>query len=130
MQRLFSMFPTGLPGVGLLCLRLTAALSLCLAMQSVRVRFPAVAWLLEVFCFLLIIGLATPVLASCCVMAGMYTLVSTSGAAWQCAGISMLAAVALALLGPGAYSVDARMFGRRSVVLNDPDAPAERRDRT
>ncbi|WP_445143410.1 hypothetical protein [Dyella sp. Tek66A03] len=130
MQRLFSMFPVGLPGVGLLCLRLTAALSLCLATQSTRIRFPALAWLLEILCFLLIIGLATPVLASCCVVAGAYALISTDGAAWRCAGIAIPVAIALALLGPGGYSVDARMFGRRSVVLNDPNAPPERRDRT
>ncbi|MBD8880794.1 hypothetical protein IHE49_09870 [Rhodanobacter sp. 7MK24] len=129
MQRLFPMFPIGLPGIGLLCLRLTAALSLCLATQSTRARFPAVAWLLEILCFSLIIGMATPLLALCCVMVGVFTLITTAGAAWQCTGISILVALALAFLGPGGYSADARMFGRRSVVLNNPDAPPERKDR-
>jgi len=123
------MFPVGLPGVGLLCLRLTTALSLCLATQSTLIRFPAAAWLLEIVCFLLIIGVATPALASCCVMTGVYVLISTGGAAWQCAGILIPVAIALALLGPGGYSVDARMFGRRSIVISKPDARIERRDR-
>lgn len=130
MQRLFSMFPVGLPGIGLVWLRLAAAFSLCLATQSTRARLPVVAWLLEALCFLLIIGLATPVLAACCAIAGAYALIRSGGAAWPCAGIVIAAAIALALLGPGAYSVDARLFGRRSVVLNDPDASGRRKDRS
>lgn len=129
MQRLFSMFPLGLPGIGLVCLRLAAAFSLCLATQSTRARFPAVAWSLEVLCFLLIIGLATPVLAAGCVMVGAYALITGGGTAWPCAGVVIPAAIALALLGPGGYSVDARLFGRKSVVLNDPDASGRRKDR-
>ncbi|WP_114240425.1 hypothetical protein [Dyella sp. C9] len=125
MQRLFSMFPVGLPGIGLLCLRLTAALALCLATQSMQARFPALAWMLEILCFLLLIGFATPLLASFCALIGVYALIRSGGAAWACAGISVPVAVALALLGPGGYSVDARMFGRRSVVINDPDDPPE-----
>jgi hypothetical protein len=34
-----------------------------------------------------------------------------------CAAIAILNALALALIGPGAYSIDARRFGRRIVVL-------------
>lgn len=129
MQRLFSMFPVGLPGIGLFCLRITAALSLSLTMRSTRTGFQGLEWLLEILCFLLIVGLATPLLASCCVLIGVYALASSGGAAWQCAGISVPVAVALVLLGPGGYSIDAKLFGRRSVVLNDPDARSSgRRD--
>ena len=130
MQRLFSMFPVGLPGVGLLCLRLAVALSLCLAMQSAYAGFPAFAWLLGTLCFSLIIGLATPVLAACCALAGTYVLIRCGDSGWPCAGVSIAAAIALALLGPGAYSVDARLFGRKSVVLNDLDASGGRKDRS
>ena len=31
--------------------------------------------------------------------------------------------VALALLGPGAFSLDARMFGRREIFLPNPRSP-------
>lgn len=130
MQRIFSMFPIGLPGIGLVCLRLTAALSLCLATQSIRARFPAIAWVLEVLCFLMIAGFATPVLALLCAAIGIYTLIFTGGAAWNCAGISVPVAMALALLGPGGYSLDACLFGRRSVVINKPGEPPERKHRT
>jgi hypothetical protein len=32
-------------------------------------------------------------------------------------------AVAVALLGPGAFAVDARLFGRREVVIPRPSRP-------
>ena len=35
--------------------------------------------------------------------------------------LSMPVAAALALLGPGAYSIDARVFGRRVIVLPPDD---------
>ena len=127
MQRIFSMFPVGLPGAGLVCLRLTAALSLCLTTQWVRAGSPAIAWLLEILCLLMIVGFATPVLATLCALVGIYALISSGGTAWNCAGISIPVALALALLGPGGYSVDARLFGRRSVVINDPSEPPERK---
>ena len=52
---------------------------------------------------------------------------TVGGTAWNCAGISIPVALVLALLGPGGYSVDARLFGRRSVVINDPSEPPERK---
>lgn len=124
------MFPVGLPGIGLVCLRLAAALSLCLVMQPMLARFSAAAWLVEALCFLLIVGLATPALAVCCAIAGAYALIQSSDAAWPCAGMSIAAAIALALLGPGAYSIDARLFGRKSLVLNDPGASGGRKGRS
>lgn len=129
MQRLFSMFPAGLPGIGLACLRLATAFSLSLVMPLAPVRFPLAAWSLEALGFLLLIGMATPALAVCCAFAGAYALFRSSGAAWPCVSIVISAATALALLGPGAYSVDARLFGRKSVVLNDPDTSGRRKDR-
>ncbi|QNK01433.1 hypothetical protein [Dyella telluris] len=127
MQRLFSMFPVGLPGVGLLCLRLAAALSLWLAMQSTPLGFPAMEWVLEVAGFLLVIGLATPVVASISVLLGIYGVIESGGLAWECMGSTVLVALALALLGPGGYSVDGRLFGRKSVVLNGSGEPPVRK---
>jgi hypothetical protein len=47
------------------------------------------------------------------------------GARLPCAPIALLGilnALALALLGPGAFSLDARIFGRRLLVLPDDDS--------
>lgn len=90
MQRLFSLFPIDLPGI----------------------------------------GLATPALAVCCAMVGAYALIRDGDAVCPCAGISIAAVIALALLGPGAYSVNAHLFDRKSVVLNDPDVFDRRKDRS
>lgn len=127
MQRLFSMFPVGLPGIGLLCLRLAAALSLWLVMQSTPLWFPAMAWALEVAGFLLVIGLATPVVASLSALSGIYGVIDSGGLAWECMVSTVLITVALVLLGPGGYSVDGRLFGRKSVVLNGSGEPPVRK---
>jgi hypothetical protein len=37
----------------------------------------------------------------------------------RCIALAALLSASLALLGPGAYSVDARLFGRRVVVFLD-----------
>jgi len=51
------------------------------------------------------IGLATPALAVCCAMVGAYALIRGGGAVCPCAGISIAAAIALALFRPGVLSV-------------------------
>jgi hypothetical protein len=38
---------------------------------------------------------------------------------WQVAGFVIADALALAMLGPGAHSIDARLFGRREIVVHD-----------
>lgn len=65
----------------------------------------------------LLIGFLTPIVA---VMAVAVTIISTVSALplslQTLAGIFVLAA-AIALLGPGAFSIDARLFGRREILI-------------
>lgn len=117
------MFPTGSPGVALLLLRI--ALS-ALLLDGV---LPALAklgplwlsfgpWSIAIG---LCLGLATPVLtvAAIVVEAGTWWATGVSlGAAHACA---ILDAAALGLLGPGGYSLDARLFGRRRIVFPPGD---------
>lgn len=122
MQRLFSMFPAGFPGFGLLCLRLTAIVPI---LQSAPSRSPALLWGTSILAFSMGVGFATPISAALCCVTGIYLLMIDSGSALVCAGASAVISFALILLGPGAYSVDARLFGRKSVVFKTPDEPRD-----
>lgn len=68
----------------------------------------------------LLVGLMTPVMA-------IVVTVGASGLAVSGRLESVLElivlAVAVALLGPGAFSLDARMFGRREIFLPNPRPP-------
>src|SRR5450756_1494908 len=106
MQRLFSMFPKGAPGIALLLMRF--ALSLALVEESWLVPRESVADWERVAAALLAAslcaGLLTPLMCALCVVAGIAAW-TTGGPAWQpMPACVLLNAVALALLGPGAYS--------------------------
>ena len=117
MQRLFTMFPSGRAGVALLCLRLSAVVTLFLGAEFTKPISDAATLFTAVVGLALCIGLATPICALTCCLAAGYLLFNTAGAASLCLVISALNALALALLGPGAYSIDARLYGRRRVVF-------------
>jgi hypothetical protein len=117
-QRLFSMFPPGLPGIGLLILRSSVAMGLLIDesahRQGLSGVFHAAAILLVIA---LLAGYLTPIAAAIgLLLRGLIWF--RLGGAWTAVDvIDCLDMVALALLGPGAYSVDAFRFGRRVVVL-------------
>src|SRR6476660_9144569 len=113
MQRLYSMFPQGGPGVGLLLLRLATAAMFALNITH-RFNFssPALYWAVVSLIALLslCLGFLTPILA---VIAGV-TAVANLFLVDQPGNVvyilRILTAGALFFLGPGAYSVDAKLF--------------------
>jgi uncharacterized membrane protein YphA (DoxX/SURF4 family) len=58
---------------------------------------------------LLLVGLLTPIAAAVAAFAGAGLGVT--------AGFVTVVALAMILLGPGAYSVDARLFGLREIII-------------
>jgi len=121
MQRLFAMFPEVGPGVALLLLRISVAAILVMSavsrLSNVSHLLVAAAVLVGV---LLVIGLFTPVSSFIAGAFGIAILIvdgHPSGAVISVVATSILEAVALALLGPGAYSLDAKLFGRRVMVV-------------
>jgi putative oxidoreductase len=118
LQRLFSTFPAGLPGIGLLILRLGAGVpliysaseDLLAASDAARLAFNIVEICVGI---LLLIGLWTPVAGAIAAVAGLWTLFSQPAPDEMCLGVF---GASLALLGPGAWSVDARLFGRKLFV--------------
>ena len=121
MQRLFSMFPPGSPGLALLLLRASVTIALFLDIHAHYQRLSG--WMLGAAIILsvaLCAGYLTPIAA---VLAFLFQVLLGTSAGVASAGpgvLFCLDALALALIGPGAYSVDAYRFGRRVVVLPPP----------
>ena len=119
MGRLFSMFPSGRLGIGLIALRF--CLVSILLLHAYRFG-PILSWswttpVLLLIAAALCLGVATP-------QACMLSCAAEIGFALTAAGfdatvliLSIPVAIALVLLGPGAYSLDAHIFGRRVIVL-------------
>lgn len=127
MQRLFSMFPPGWPGLGLLLLRVSVAVPILLDSYGNRNELPGWARIaLVVLSATLSVGFLTPMVAVFALAVRLVSLISVNDGSEQAVCMTMLSALALAMLGPGAYSVDAVRFGRRVVVLppHDPDFPS------
>ncbi|MBV8867020.1 MAG: hypothetical protein JO210_16610 [Acidobacteriaceae bacterium] len=118
MQRLFSTFADGWPGAGLLLQRMLAG-SMLLYEGLLRIS-------VKPYDASTIPGL-TGAAAGCFLIAGLWTplagLTSSLVELWSfLAGTASLTAVAsgllggtIAMIGPGAWSVDARLFGRKHI---------------
>jgi hypothetical protein len=117
LQRLFSTFPDGWPGAGLLLLRVGAATPLIyFGIAGTAVSLVAAAGGL-----LLLLGLWTPVAGTVVAMDELWIAFSAPVAQLSDQWLHILLAVlaaAVAMLGPGAWSVDARLFGRKRFELD------------
>ena len=121
--RLFSAFPNGRPGVGLLILRL--AVGLVIIVRGMNEVSPQLTWEGSIGIAsiaggaLLIAGFLTPLAAIWVAGAlALSRLSATSEGSINVSALLLLSQCAsLALLGPGAWSVDARLFGRREILI-------------
>lgn len=113
MQRLYVMFPDRAPGLGLLWMRLCTAAALCLSAGHTPWHMAAALAVSA----LITVGWLTPV-----------SLLLAIGELLWVGPFSplVLLPLGLLLLGPGAYSMDARAFGRKVVDLaGTPRHPKE-----
>jgi putative oxidoreductase len=132
LQRLFSTFARGLPGIGLLLIRLVVGVGVIMqAVEELLGGPPFVREAMDVFAaiagVLLLAGLWTPVAGVLVAVLELFTAFfsrSHGPLTWApfirpgCILLGTLG-VSLALLGPGAWSVDARLFGWRRIDIRD-----------
>jgi uncharacterized membrane protein YphA (DoxX/SURF4 family) len=123
LQRLFSMFPNGWPGRALLLLRLVAGAILIFdgvhgLLGQGRIDVIAQQVIAIFAGLLLIVGLWTPIAGAVVTVLELWAIVVGTD---HIRGVILLAALgaALAMLGPGVRSVDARLFGRRRIDIPD-----------
>jgi putative oxidoreductase len=117
LQRLFSTFPEGWPGAGLAFLRAVTVLPL--VQHGIAGHWPASQPLVVVAtgaAALLLAGLWTPVAGVLMAVAELSFAFSHPADPWTHLLVGALG-VALAMLGPGAWSLDARLFGRKRIQI-------------
>lgn len=131
LQRLFSRFPGGWPGIGLLLLRGTVGLTAIV--QGAAYLFDGsrsgiATWVTGLFAIIsgasLLIGFFTPIASA---LTGL--VIISAAFVWipvppsnlfedrMAILFAMVMATAISLLGPGAFSLDARRFGRREIII-------------
>jgi hypothetical protein len=117
--RLYSVFPTGAPGIALLILRLSLAAAILDSCFDVikPAALPLVCLALAVQSLFLCLGFLTPIVSIVACAFELTALFVTGHADVRFIALASLNAAAIALLGPGAYSLDARLFGRRELVF-------------
>jgi uncharacterized membrane protein YphA (DoxX/SURF4 family) len=121
LQRLFSTFATGWPGIGLLVQRLLIATALlCYGIGHMREPSLFALVLPNVIAagagMLLLVGLWTPVVGTVVAVAELWIVCSHAGDPWIRIILATLGAT-LAMIGPGAWSIDARLFGRKHIAI-------------
>jgi uncharacterized membrane protein YphA (DoxX/SURF4 family) len=125
-RRLYSTFAGGWPGTGLLLLRLVIG---CVLVMRASFRLwgdPPLnitisAALLLVAGFLLMLGLWTPIVGTSVAVIEAWKVLTLPGDRWLWLLLGTVSC-ALAMLGPGRWSIDARLFGWKRV-----EAPPRKR---
>ena len=119
MRRLYSTFAGGWPGTGLILIRLVIGLALMsIAGSTLRshplIPIAIVSLLLLAGGFLLVIGLCTPVVGILVALIETLKLL-TLPADWLLYLLLASFGAALAMLGPGQWSIDAHLFGWKRI---------------
>jgi putative oxidoreductase len=118
LQRLFTTFANGWPGFGLLVQRLVTGIALISCAIMLLNSTPATpiaphiaGAVLGVF---ILAGLWTPIAGALIAAVELWIALASGGNAWMSIILAVLGGT-LAMIGPGAWSVDALLFGRKRI---------------
>ena len=117
MKKSFLVFTSGWPGLGLVLLRCSVAGFLIATPSRVPGYSPVATCALVVLAILVGAGFRARMAALLAFAIATSLRVDASAVGPMSAATHALDALALALTGPGAFSIDARLFGRRTVRL-------------
>ena len=124
MRRLFSRFEDGLPSFGLLLLRVVAGITLILRLAQLHNRASINTitphLIAAAIGLLLLFGSWTAVAGVMVAIIESVIAFSHNGDLWVSVLLASLS-ISLALLGPGAWSVDARRFGWKRIEIRRPE---------
>ena len=112
------MFPEGVAGLALVVLRGCVIASLWIALAS-RESFVVSSWAmvgLSLIGLLLAAGAFTPAVCFICVVIELSSLWPRNTGELLHVVLAASLSVVLGLLGPGAFSIDAKLFGRRRII--------------
>ena len=120
MQRLFSTFANGWPGFGLLMQRLVLGIALLYHAATVLRGVPAVEPIVPVLTgsvlgLFILAGLWTPAVGALVAVVQVWIALTGAGDELVAIILAVLGGT-LAMIGPGAWSLDARLFGRKHIA--------------
>jgi len=126
LQRLFSTFANGWPGKGLLLQRVvTTAVLIHCGIVSLRGphQFASIApqFIAVGAGILLLVGLWTPVMGTLVAIVEAWIILSRPVDPWISVVLATLGGT-LAMVGPGAWSIDARLFGRKHIDISKSES--------
>lgn len=135
--RFFTSFPNGLHGTALLLMRLTLSATAFVAGGNYLADgFDSAArnWIIGAIYLAcgasFLIGLLTPQFAVLFCLGAGFSAISAASPIGQillgyrlAALYAIVMAIAVVLLGPGAFSLDARLFGRREIIIPNDSPP-------
>jgi putative oxidoreductase len=136
LQRTFTSFPSGPVGAALLMLRVIVGgiviLEALLAVVGGHSLMTIVAAFIAALTGIaLMLGFLMPIVSTAVAAVGVAMLLGLHGPILRLLDSSMALfefvaiAAALAVLGPGAVSIDARLFGRREVTISEEHRPTD-----
>jgi putative oxidoreductase len=121
MQRLFSTFANGWPGIGLFVQRLLIGTALLYygidqVEQTNNIAIFLPSFIEAIAGIFLVVGLWTPVVGTLAALTEVWNICCHSGDFWIAIILATLS-TSLAMIGPGAWSIDACLFGRKHMDI-------------